>query len=839
MIKRLQSLLPHAVAILALLLLSIIYCRPAMNGKILSQSDNVQWQGMAKEAMDYKQAHGITPLWTTSMFGGMPTYQIALETPYDFVNYIPAILTLGLPKPVNVLFLSALCFYLLCITLGANPWLGFLGAVAYTYASYSPIIIVTGHETKMLALAYMPAVIAGLILIIRQRYLLGTGIMALALTYLIGANHLQITYYFFLILGVIGVAYTVYSILQKQYKQLIIGGLAVVLAVGLALATNAVSLWTTYEYSKESTRGGTSELTPLATAATADKPQGGLERSYAFAWSYGKFETFTLLVPDIYGGSSSGALDKDSETFKKLAAMGVPENQSEQLIKHWNLYWGYQSVLGTSGPVYLGIVICMLVLLGLFIIRSWHKWWLIAISVLGILLAWGSNFPAFNYFMFDHFPLYNKFRAPSQALIIPQFSFALLAVLTLQELISGKIAKEVLLKKLKWTGLIMAGLLVIIYAASLSANFTNATHDPQNQGGDDRFQSELTQMLQGNTQLSGELMSALYADREQLYHHDVWRAVFLAGLAFLLLWFFLKKGFNTIYLLAGVAILAVIDLLQVDNRYLNSDSFMDESSYSRPFQASDADQQILQDKDPHYRVFNLTVHPFDDAMTSYFHKSVGGYHAAKLQLYADLIERQISRNNLQVLNMLNTKYVIVPGADGQPVAQRNPEALGNAWFVKQIVWAKNADDEMSMLDHMNTRDSVVIDSRYKSAVSSNPVFDSTATISLIANNLNEISYNSNTASPQFAVFSEVYYNQGWKAFVDGQEVPYARVNYALRGMPVPAGKHTILFRFEPAAYYIGMKLSISSYLVMLLLLTGGIILNFRMNKVNEEKSKSV
>ena len=839
MIKRLKSLLPHAFAILALLLLSIIYCRPAMNGKILSQSDNVQWQGMAKEAMDYKQVHGITPLWTTSMFGGMPTYQIALETPYNFVNYIPTILTLGLPKPVNVLFLSAICFYLLCITMGANPWLGFLGAAAYTYASYSPIIIVTGHETKMLAMAYLPAVIAGLILIIRQRYLMGTGIMAMALTYLVGANHLQITYYFFLILGVIGVVYAIYSILEKQYKQLIIGGLSVVLAVGLALATNAVSLWTTYEYSKESTRGGTSELTPLATAATVDKPQGGLERSYAFAWSYGKFETFTLMVPDIYGGSSSGTLDKDSETFKKLSAMGVPENQAEQLIKHWNLYWGDQSVLGTSGPVYLGIVICMLVLLGLFIIRSWHRWWLIAISVLGILLAWGSNFAAFNYFMFDHFPLYNKFRAPSQALIIPQFSFAVLAVLTLQELINGKLSKEELQKKLKWTGMIMAGLLLIIYAASFSANYTNATHDAQNPGGDDRFQSELTQMLQGNTQLSGELMNALYTDREQLYHHDVWRSVFFAGLVFLILWFFLRNRFNTTYLLAGITILAVIDLLQVDSRYLNSESFMDENSYSKPFQASAADQQILQDKDPHYRVFNLTTHSFDDAMTSYFHKSVGGYHAAKLQLYADLIERQISRNNLQVLNMLNTKYVIVPGADGQPVAQRNPEALGNAWFVKQIVWAKNADEEMGMLDHMNTRDSAVIDQRYRENVKGIPLYDSTATISLIANNLNEISYTAVTANPQFAVFSEVYYRQGWKAFVDGQEVPYSRVNYALRGMMVPAGKHTILFRFEPNAYYTGMKLSIGSYIVMLLLLTGGIFLNLRMNKVNDEKSKSV
>ncbi|MBW8686955.1 YfhO family protein [Chitinophaga rhizophila] len=838
MINKLKSVLPHFAAILALLLLSILYCRPAMNGKILSQSDNVQWQGMAKEAMDYKQAHGITPLWTTSMFGGMPTYQIAMETPYKFANYIPAVLTLGLPKPVNVLFLSAICFYLLCVTLGANPWIGFLGAVAYTYASYSPIIIVTGHETKMLALAYMPAVIAGLILIIRQRYVLGTGIMAMALTYLIAANHLQMTYYFFLILGVVGIAYAIYCIRERLFRHLIISGLLVLFAIALGVGSNAVSLWTTYEYSKESTRGGASELTPLPGAAQ-DKPQGGLERNYAFRWSYGKFETFTLLVPDIYGGSSSGSLTKNSETYKKLSAMGVPENQAEQLIQRWNLYWGNQSELGTSGPVYLGIVVCILALLGLFIIRSWHKWWLLAISVLGIVLAWGSNFAAFNYFMFDYFPLYNKFRAPSQALIIPQFSFALLAVLALQELVSGKLSKEEIKKKLQWTGIAITGLLLIIYAASFSANYTNATHDPQRPGGDDLFQSELTRMLQGNTQLVGELMSALYADREELYHSDAYRALFFTGLVLLILWLFYKGRINRTWMLAGVTVLAVIDLLQVDTRYLNSDSFMDEANYSRPFQASAADQQILQDRDPHYRVFNLTAKPFDDAMTSYFHKSVGGYHAAKLQLYADLIERQISRNNLQVLNMLNTKYVIVPGADGQPVAQRNPEALGNAWFVKHIVWVKNADEEMAMLDHMNTRDSVVIDERYREIVKSMTMYDSTGKISLAANNLNEISYISNSGTDQFAVFSEVYYRQGWKAYIDGKEMPYCRVNYVLRGMMVPAGTHTILFRFEPKAYYAGITLSMSSYILMLLLLAGGVLLNIRMNKMNDTKEKTV
>jgi len=838
MITRLKTLLPHALAILGLLVLSVIYCKPALNGKILSQSDNMQWQAMAREAMQFKQTHGETPLWTTSAFGGMPTYQIAMETPFTFTNYIPAILTFGLPKPVNVLFLSALCFYLLCIVLATNPWVGFVGAVAYTYASYSPIIIVTGHETKMLALAYLPAVIAGFMLIVRKKYLLGTGIMALFLTYLVGANHMQITYYFFLVLAVIAIVYAVYCILQKQYKHLIISGLMTVLALVLSLGSNALTLWTTYEYSKESTRGGSSELTPLP-GTSEDKSKGGLDREYAFRWSYGKFETFTMLVPDIYGGSSSGTLSNNSETYKKLVSLGVPEPSAQEATKHWNLYWGDQSVLGTSGPVYMGAVICLLALLGLFVIRSWHKWWLIAISVLGILLAWGSNFAAFNYFMFDHFPMYNKFRAPSQALIIPQLSFAVLAALTLQELISGKLSREALQQKLKWTGMIIAGMLLVIYAASFGARFTNATNSAEHPGGDDVFRSRLTQMFAGNTQVADELMTALYADRQTLYHNDVLRAVIFAGLAFLLLWLFLRNRFNATWLLAGISLLIVVDLLQVDNRYLNAESFMDENSYSQPFQASEADQQILQDKDPYYRVLNLTASPFEDAMTSYFHKSIGGYHAAKLLLYADLIERQVSRNNIRVLNMLNTKYVIVPGNDGHPVAQRNPDALGNAWFVKHILWAKDADAEMKALDHLDTKDSVVIDERYKALIKDNPSFDSTATISLIANNLNEISYSSMAGTPQFAVFSEVYYRQGWNAFIDGQPTPYCRVDYALRGMQVPAGKHTITFRFEPRSYYMGIKLSISSYIVMLLLLTGSVVMNMRMNKMNKGKPKSV
>jgi len=824
----LKAALPHAIAIAALAILAILYCKPALDGKVLSQSDVTQWQAMAKESTDYKKAgHDVPSLWTTSMFGGMPTYQISAETPYKFGSFLPALMTLGLPKPINVLFLAAACFYLLCVVLGARPWIAFIGAVAYTYASYSPIIIVTGHDTKMLSMAYLPAVLAGIVLVIRKQYILGAGVTAFFVSSLIAANHLQVTYYFFLILGIIGIAYIVYCIREKQVRHLIVSAAVLLGAILIGVCTNAMLLWTTYEYSHASNRGGKSELTPLPTATAEERSNGGLDKSYAFQWSYGKLETLTLIAPDIYGGSSGGKLGTGSETYKELTNIGVPAAQAEQAIQHWPLYWGDQSLLGTSGPVYLGVVVCLLAVFGMFIIRSWHKWWILGIAIVGILLAWGSNLAFFNYFIFDHLPFYNKFRAPAQALILPQLTFPLLAIMGLNEMINGELPKEELVKKLKWSGIVIGGLLVLLFVISGTLSFTNLSNDPARPGIDNQVQAQWTQMFQGNTQIVDTMMSALRKDRAVLYRNDVIRSIVLAGLAFIALWFFLKGKLNAKILTAALTVLVLFDLLQVDRRYLSSDDFMDEAAYSNPFQPSEADKQILQDKDPYYRVFNLTAPsgPFNDAMTSYFHKSVGGYHAAKLQLYVDLIERQLSKNNIQVLNMLNTKYVIQPGPNGQPVAQRNPDALGNAWFVKHIQWVPNADAEMKALDNFHPKDTVVIDQRYKADVKGEPVYDSAASIQLVANNLNTISYTYNAARPQFAVFSEIYYEKGWKAFIDGQPAPYARVNYVLRGMLVPAGKHTIEFRFEPASFYTGIKLQAGSYLIMMALLIGGIIIN--------------
>ncbi|WP_440133798.1 YfhO family protein [Chitinophaga sancti] len=814
-----KKFLPHIIAIGVLLLLAIIYCKPVLDGQVLAQGDNIQWQAMARQSLDYKAAHGQAPLWTNSMFGGMPGYQIVLESREPFnISDLGKVFTLWMPKPINFFFLAGLSFYLLCSVLGTRSWIGLLGAVAYAYSSYDPIIVGAGHDTKMMAIAYIPAVLAGVILLTQKKYTIGVAVTALFMSLLIASNHMQVTYYFLLLLGVLGIVFAVFMIKAKDFKHLIITGVLVVAAIGLSAAVNTMSMWTTYEYSKETIRGGKSELTQKA----ADTKGSGLDKEYAFRWSYGIFETFTFVVPNLYGGSSQGELTDNSETYKTLKSLNVPDQEATRMIKAWPMYWGDQP--GTSGPVYLGIIIVFLAIFSFRLIKSWHKWWILAISILAVLMSFGSNLAFFNYALFDYLPFYNKFRAPSMVLIIPQLTLVILAVLGLQALLNPELKKADLVSNLKKSGIIMGVILGILLILSVTLSWSNNS--------DQMMAQQFKQMAGGSDDIANQLMRALHADRASLYRSDVFRAIILFALAFGLIWYYLKDKIKLQWLAAGLIVLVSFDLLQVDTRYLNANNYEEESKYKGNFSASPADQQIAEDKDPYYRVFNVTKgDPFSDAMTSYFHNSVGGYHAAKLILYQDLIENQISRNNLNVLNMLNAKYVIVPGQGGQQMVQRNPQALGNAWFVKDIVWAPNADAEMKTLDNLNTKDSVVIDQRFKPAVKVQPVYDSAATIALVKNDVDEISYTSNAATPQFAVFSEVYYKEGWKAYIDGAETEYVRVNYALRGLSVPAGKHEIVFKFHPKSFYLGDQIGFVSSLIVMLLLIGAAVLEFRKKKV--------
>ncbi|GGA85731.1 YfhO family protein [Puia dinghuensis] len=826
----LKKALPHLIAIVVFLVVAVVYCRPALEGKVVYQSDMLQWKGMAQQSMEYKAKYGHYPLWSESAFSGMPAYTIAMEGRSKFsFEYLSYILTLGLPQPINFFFLACICFYILLAVLRVNPWVGILASLAYAYSSYDPVIIATGHVTKMWALAYAPGVVAGLLLLFRRQYLSGTALLTLFLAFQMGTQHLQVVYYTLLSMGLLTLFYAVDSIRKGQVKQLMLS-LGLALAAGLiAFGTSTVGTLPVQEYSKETMRGGRTELT---SGTSKLESRNGLSKDYAFQWSYGIGETLTLAVPDIYGGGSGGKEIGDNSKFADQLAQefSVPEEQGLQYA-NGSAYWGAQPF--TSGPVYLGAVICFLFIFGLVYVKGWQKWWLLSVVVVGILLSWGKNFSSLNYFLFDHFPYYNKFRAPAMALVMPQLAVPLLAALGLNELLTRGDSREVLWKKFKTAAIATGALLAVLVLFYFSADYKGA-HD-----GDlkERFvQGKMQQLSQGRQAGSdaqqqaiatgNSLIKALQADRQSIYGSDLLRTILLIAAAALLLGLFIRNKIkNPVILVAGLIVLSTYDLLAVSTRYLNQDSYTDEADFEASMSPTPADQQISSDPDQNFRVFDQSSQsPFEDARASYFHNSLGGYSPAKLGLYQDLIENQLSKGNMQVYNMLNTKYFI--GRDqrtGQPVAQRNPAAFGPCWLVKAIHYVKDGNEEMKALDSINVRDTAIIQQQFESLVKAPPVPDSTASIRLKENLNDKLTYQFSGKTNQFAVFSEIYYDKGWNAFIDGNKADYCRVDYVLRGMAIPAGEHTIEFRFEPHSYAVASTLSVwSSLLVYGLLITAAV-----------------
>jgi len=824
-----QKAWPHFAAIGIFLLVAIIYCKPALEGKVLQQSDTQSWKASARQSMEYKEKHGHFPLWTNSSFSGMPAYQIAMGAPYKFIPsvfYLHHVFTLGLPKPINFFFLICLMAYFMLVTLRINPWIGMMGAICYAYSTFNNAVVVAGHDTQMICMAYAPAVLAGLFLLFRRQYLWGTIALVVFAGLIIEQSHLQIVYYTFIIAFFATVAFLIHTIRKGDMKHAFITlGLAAVSAIA-ALGINIGNIWPVNEFVKETMRGGRSELTD--TSGVKNKTSGGLDKDYAFSYSYGRGETFTLLVPGIYGGGSGAKeLGSDSKFAEKLVeTFRMPEENAVQWT-NGSAYWGDQPI--QFGTVYLGAVVCFLFVLGMVLLKDWNKWWILAVSVLGIFLAWGSNFKGFNYFLFEHLPYYNKFRVPTMALFMPQLMFPLMGSLTLQQVFFGDTSREELWKKLKLSGIIAGAVLLLL--ALLYFNFDYSS--PNDARLKERFSSGIlqslsqgqqptAQMQQQAEEVTKSLVNALKDDRRSLFSKDLLRSIVFIGLAFGLLWLYIKDKLKKEYVLAGVILLGVFDLLLVGHRYLNEDQFIDADQEEAAFTPSAADQQIKRDTG-YYRVLDETGNPFSDPRASYYHNSIGGYSPAKLGLYQDLIERQISKGNMQVLNMLNAKYFIQQDpSNGQPVARVNEGALGAAWFVKTLVFAKNADDEMHILDKLNTKDSAVIDDRFKADVASQPVYDSAATITLQKNGNDTIVYTTTAQAPQFAVFSEVYYPHGWNAYLDGKKAGYVRVDYLLRGMPVPAGNHTIEFRFEPNSYYTGWSLTLWTNIIILVFVLAGV-----------------
>jgi hypothetical protein len=691
-----------------------------------------------------------------------------------------------------------------------KPWLGVLGGIAYAYATFSCIIVAVGHDTQMQALGYVPALLASLFILYDKKYLLGGALTALFSSLLIAMNHLQITYYFLIVAAFATVAFAIQWIKAKQYKHLALALSIAVVAGGLGALTNMVALATTWDYSKATMRNGTLNLDTTSGGA---KKSGGLPIDYAFGWSYGKAETFTLIVPGIYGGSNSGELKGTSKLAEHALEKGVPEDQALQFASQFPTYWGAQPF--TSGPVYLGAIICFLFVLGAVYVQSWHKWWIISACLLALLMSWGKNFEAFNSFLFNYLPFYNKFRVPTMTLVIPQFLFPLLAIMTLQQFLFEEKNKAEAIKKLKLAGYATAGIVAILAFMYVSFDYRAVN--------DEALLNNLRQVTQGNEQEAKGFYSALLEDRKSLFGSDLLRSIlFIAG-AFALLWMVAKNKMKPVYALMSILVLSSFDLLQVGRRYFNETNFQDQETFDESnFALTEADASIKRDTS-YYRVLNLTQDVFNDALTSYHHNSIGGYHPAKLSIVEDLLNFQLRNKqpmNMPVLNMLNTKYVITGDKQsGKNIAQTNPDALGPVWFVKGIQFVNTPAAAMKALDNLNPKDTAVVVEDNKSKIPFTPQPDSSASIRLLKNDNDYIEYQSNSATNQFAVFSEIYYDRGWTAFINGKEAPIVQTNYVLRGLAVPAGQHKITFEFKPASYYTSNKVAIiASVLIWLSLI---------------------
>lgn len=813
-----KRLLPHVYIVAGFALLALLYCYPILQGKVLSQHDNISWQGMFQETKTYHEKTGENPLWTNSMFGGMPTYTIGVPETNNYAGYLNMFLTSFLGKPASYFFLAMLCFYILMSVMRVNRWLGVAGAVAYAFATYNPVIIGAGHDTKMMAIAYMPAVLAGLALVYRKNWISGAALLGVALALMISSNHFQILYYFLIAIVFYGIAKLIITVRNKgDIKGFLVASLIALAVSLLAVGTSMSSILTTQEYAKTTMRGGESELT---INKVEDKKAGGLDKDYAFSWSNGIGETLCLMIPSLYGGSSGMPVEKAPETEALVGSQ----------VSSLPLYWGPQPFL--SGPVYFGAIICFLFVLGLLIVRSPHKWWILAVCVLTIMMSWGKNFPALNYWLFDNLPMYNKFRTPSMILIIPQMLFPLLGIWAVAEIISGKTSREEIWKKLKLAVGITAGIcLLVAIAGGMFFDYSN----PQN-----------------DAQLPPQILGALKEDRAGLAARSALTSAVFILLAAAVIWAFIREKISRSMLTGGLIVLIMIDLFTTDSIYFNEENYEDPSDYESVFQPRPVDVEIMKDPDPYYRVLDLSRNTYNDAIQSYFHKAVGGYSPAKMEIYQDLIDMQLGgshsqgRYNAEVLNMLNTKYIIFNTGQNQTTYMPNPQANGNAWFVDNIQWAKTADEEMQLLNApslgdtataagaFDSKNEVVLRSRYENDFK-NYLFgkDSAAYIRLVSYGLNDLVFESQNSQPGLAVFSDIYYPHGWEAYVDGQPAAIYRANYVLRAIKVPAGKHKIEFHFRPQSFETGNTIALFSSLALIGILLAGI---YRALKGRDEES---
>lgn len=825
-----RKVIPHLIAISIFLIISVLFCKPALEGNVLNQSDISGWKGMAQNSFEYKDKHGHFPLWNPNLFSGMPNYQIALDGK-SVLPDINKIFTLGLPKPINFFFLACISFYILCLVLGANTVIAISGSLAFAFSTYNPIIISVGHETKMFAIAYMPALMAGMLLIYEKKYWIGLALTTIATYIEVAVNHPQINFYFFLVALAVTIAYVIAWIRKKEWKHLIIATGTTAIAAIVGVAGSAMSLMTNSEYVKATMRGGKDisiEDGKVSTAKTT-----GLDPDYALRWSISKPEATVLLMPKAFGESSGKTLNDDSHVVEKLTAKGVPEAQAMQVASSLPKYWGGMSDPSetTAGPPYAGVIICILALIGFVIIKKPIRWALLAVTVLAILMAWGKYFEGFNIFLFDHLPLLNKFRAPSMTLVIAEFTLPFIAVLGLQQILYADNSKELLradFKKILYTVGGLFGLLILMY---LMMDYNSAIDKQIISGYTDK---------NGSDEFGRIIVAGMKEDRRSMFGGQLLRTLAFAVFVIGMLYLFMKNKMKPFAVAIALGLVSIIDLLVVDKEYLNADSFVPADEITaQHFTPTPIDQQILQDKDPDFRVFDLASgNPYTESRTSYFFKSIGGYHPAKLRIYQDIIDKYLSGPfNQNVLNMLNTKYMITSNQqNNQPQLAPNPDAYGPCWLVKNVKVVNGLVDEMDALGTTDLKDTALVESNFSKFVIQ-PQWDSTGSIKLEHFDNDTMIYSFAGNKPQFAVFSEVYYPFGWNVYLDGKKTDYCKVNYILRGMSIPAGNHEIKFIFEPESYKKGLKIGyIASYLILIFFI-GGLYMQWRKSKetpVNNE-----
>jgi len=820
--ERIKPVLPHTIAVALFIFISFTYFYPVLEGKVLKANDSTVSNINSKEIRDYREEFHREPLWTNSIFSGMPAYLISTKFPGNLMKHVDKVLRI-FKMPVSVLFISMAGFYFMLLLFGVNPWLSIAGAIAYGFSSFFFQILAAGHNTQAIALAYMAPTIGGIYYAYRYDAIKGALLTGFMLALQVTANHLQITYYAAIILLIFVIIEFIYSLKEKTFPAFLKTSVLLIIPVILAIGINFGNLNTIREYGKYSIRGKSDLQTEHKNISS------GLDRDYIVDWSYGIDETMNLLIPNYKGGSSK-PFDKDSETVKALR-----KNNAGDAVNQVTKYWGTQPM--TEGPHYMGAIVIFLFVLGLIVVKGREKWWLLIATVLSILLSWGKNFMPFTNLFIDFFPGYNKFRAVTMTLVIAQFCIPMLGFLALRNYYNGVLSRKEMLKGLKLATGITGGIVLLVFIIpGIAGSFLNPLE----------------------SDYPGWLTSALISDRKELLKADSLRSLIFILLGAVAIMGFVSGKTKKEYSILLIALLIIFDLWGTGKRYLNADRFERPSVIQKSFAPTVADAEILKDKSYH-RVLNLFVSIFNDnSPTSWFHKSVGGYHGAKLKRYQELIDSSISRelalfqtafrsaeqartindllpvlmpvfNNTTVLNMLNTKYVII---DPQSPPVVNPRALGNAWFVEKPVIVENANLELAYVNRINPSSEAVIDARFREQLTgSSYQVNGNDTIELVSYQPNELEYKYTAEGERLAVFSEIYYPAGWKCFIDGAESEYFRANYVLRGMILPGGTHQVKFTFAPSSYINGNKISLASS-VLLILITAGYLLSriFRKSK---------